>query len=96
MLPTQLVSARGLALVLFSVISLGAVGPPDCVSPPGPPGPPGGQGPGGTDWRFYGANRANTHYATGESKISPENADQLQVKWATRRRRMCRPTRCFR
>ena len=53
MLPTQLVSARGLALVLFSVISLGAVGPPDCVSPPGPPGPPAGQGPGGKDWRFF-------------------------------------------
>jgi polyvinyl alcohol dehydrogenase (cytochrome) len=82
MLSSRFAHARRLGLVLFSVVALGAIGPPDCVWPPGPPGPPDGQGPGGTDWRFYGANRANTHYAAGESSISPENADQLQVKWA--------------
>ena len=82
MLPKRFARARRLSLVLFSALALGAMGPPDCVDPPGPPGPPDGQGPRGKDWRFYGGNRANTHYATGESQISTGNVDQLQVKWA--------------
>jgi polyvinyl alcohol dehydrogenase (cytochrome) len=45
--------------------------------------------PGGTQanddedntWRFFGRDLTNTHYAKGETAISPENVDQLQVKW---------------
>lgn len=40
----------------------------------GPCTPPG-------SWQFYGGNSQNTHFAPFERSISPENADQLQVKW---------------
>jgi polyvinyl alcohol dehydrogenase (cytochrome) len=35
----------------------------------------------GGNWRYYGGNRGNTHYAKGETAISPDTVDQLQVKW---------------
>jgi polyvinyl alcohol dehydrogenase (cytochrome) len=35
----------------------------------------------GPSWSFYGGDRANTHFAKGESTISAANVDQLQVKW---------------
>jgi polyvinyl alcohol dehydrogenase (cytochrome) len=33
------------------------------------------------EWRFFGGNLNNTHYAVDEHKISPRNVGQLKVKW---------------
>jgi polyvinyl alcohol dehydrogenase (cytochrome) len=57
-------------LVALATLALAGFGPLDCDHGDG------------KSWRFYGGNRANTHYAKGETHISPANVDQLQVKWA--------------
>ena len=33
------------------------------------------------NWRFFGRDLTNAHYARGETAISPETVGQLQVKW---------------
>jgi polyvinyl alcohol dehydrogenase (cytochrome) len=63
----SLTSARARAAVAaLSASILVGVGPLDCSG----------------GWRFYGGNLENSHFAKGESILSPENVGDLQVKWA--------------
>ena len=54
-------------LLALAALSLMAIAVGDCS--------------GGGSWQFYGHDRGNTHYAKGESAISPDTVDQLEVKW---------------